>query len=140
MMIEMPMMGQFGVGMNGNNFQRKGMMQEDFKFNMENVEGDNNSARPELPENGDFKFSRGMKGEKPEEMTEEEKEAKLEEIKAELASKLEAEEITQEEYDEMLAALESGKFKSGKMGFRGMRRTKGKALVQEENTEDITEE
>lgn len=68
-------------------------------------------------EAGDFmrgdKDGRGMKGEKPEkaEMTEEEKAAKIEELKADLAAKLEAGEITQEEYDVKLAKIESGEFK-----------------------------
>jgi len=79
---------------------------------------------------GDFirggKDGRGMKGEKPEnvEMTEEEKAAKIEELKTDLAAKLEAGEITQEEYDEKLAKIESGDFRLDSKGGRGIKDTK----------------
>lgn len=68
-------------------------------------------------ETGNFKYGRkngkGQKKETPEkvEVTDEEKAAKIEERKADLAAKLEAGEITQEEYDEKLAKIESGDFK-----------------------------
>ena len=81
-------------------------------------------------EAGDFirggKDGRGMKGEKPEkvEMTEEEKTAKIEELKTDLAAKLEAGEITQEEYDEKLAKIESGDFRLDSKGGRGIKDTK----------------
>lgn len=81
-------------------------------------------------EAGDFirggKDDRGMKGEKPEEveMTEEEKAAKVEELKADLTAKLEAGEITQEEYDEKLAKIESGDFRLDSKGGRGIKNSK----------------
>ena len=71
-------------------------------------------------ESGDFKpMGRGfgkMKGqpsEKPE-LTDEQKTQMLEDMKAKLAEKLEAGEITQEQYDERIAAIESGDFKPNK--------------------------
>ncbi|MDD6564286.1 MAG: hypothetical protein PUF08_04315 [Clostridiales bacterium] len=66
---------------------------------------------------GDFKqMGRGfdkMNGQMPEkpELTDEQKAQLLEDMKAKLAEKLEAGEITQEEYDERIAAIESGDFK-----------------------------
>jgi len=58
------------------------------------------------------------------EMTEEEKAAKIEELKTDLAAKLEAGEITQEEYDEKLAKIESGDFRLDSKGGRGIKDTK----------------
>lgn len=68
----------------------------------------------------DFMFGgnggRDMKDEKPEEveMTEEEKAAKIEELKADLAAKLEASEITQEEYDEAISKIAVEDFEHGR--------------------------
>ena len=74
---------------------------------------------------------RGMgKGpENPEKMTEEEKAVRLEEMKAKLAERLQAGEISQEEYDKILEAIET----TGKIPKRGM----GKGP---ENPEKMTEE
>ena len=57
----------------------------------------------------------GNKGEMHE-MTEEEKAARIEELKTDLAAKLEYGEITQEEYDEMIAKIEAGDFMFGGKG------------------------
>ena len=51
-------------------------------------------------------------------MTDEEKTAKIEELKANLAAKLEAGEITQGKYDEMLAKIEAGDYMFGGRGGR----------------------
>ena len=78
-------------------------------------------------EAGDFMRSgknvKGMKGKmtKKAEMTEEEKAAKIEELKADLAEKLEAGEITQEKYDEIIAAINAGNFMRGGKGGRSMK-------------------
>ena len=74
----------------------------------------------------------GNKGEMTE-MTEEEKAARLEQMTADLAAKLESGEITQEEYDEMIAKIESGDFMlDGKGG--GMK-GENPPTPPEENTE-----
>lgn len=59
----------------------------------------------------------GKKFEKAE-LTEEEKATMLEKRQADLAAKLDAGEITQEEYDKIIAAIESGEFMFGGMGGR----------------------
>ena len=73
---------------------------------------------------GDFirgdKGGRSVKGEKPE-MTDEEKAAKIEELKTDLATKLEAGEITQEEYDDAVAEIEAGNFKLGSKDGRNLK-------------------
>lgn len=63
------------------------------------------SQMSEKPNN----LGQGGKGEKSE-MTEEENAAKIEELKTDLAAKLEAGEITQDEYGEAVAMIESGNF------------------------------
>ena len=84
-------------------------------------------------EPGDCKFGRkGMNGEKTE-MTEEEKAERVEKIKACLAAKLEAGEITQEKYDEAIAAIESGDYKFGR---KGMNREKPE-MTEEEKAERL---
>ena len=96
-------------------------------------------------ESGDFKpmgrgFDKmnGQPSEKPE-LTEEEKVQMLEDMKAKLAEKLEEGKITQEQYDERIAAIESGDFKpmnnapkSGRKAFKG----ENPALPNAEDTED----
>ncbi len=72
-------------------------------------------------EAGDFKpdFKGGRdKADKPE-LTEEEKAARAEKAKAKLAEKLAEGKITQEEYDEALAKIESGDFKPDHRGGKG---------------------
>ena len=97
-------------------------------------------------EAGDFmrgnKNGRGMKGEKPEkvEMTDEEKVAIIEELKTDLAAKLEAGEITQEEYDEKLSKIESGDFKpefkeKNEKANKNMKRGKGKTPKMNKTTD-----
>ena len=66
------------------------------------------------------KGGRGVKGEKPE-MTDEEKADKIEELKTDLATKLEAGEITQEEYDDAVAEIEAGNFKLGSKDGRNLK-------------------
>lgn len=62
-------------------------------------------------ENGTYKPERNM-AEKPAmpEFTEEEKAARLEVLKAELADELESGKISQEDYDEALSSIEAGEF------------------------------
>ena len=83
------------------------------------------------------KGGRGVKGEKPE-MTDEEKAAKIEELKADLAAKLEAGEITQEEYDEKLAKIEAGDFIRGDKGGRSVKGEKPE-MTDEEKADKIEE-
>ena len=87
-------------------------------------------------EAGDFKPDRRGgrdKADKPE-LTEEEKAAKAEKMKAKLAEKLAEGKITQEEYDAELARIESGDFKPDHKGGKGhsMHKPHDKA-VNEEN-------
>lgn len=65
------------------------------------------------PMGKDFDKMKGQPSEKPE-LTDEEKAERLEDMKAKLSEKLEAGEITQEQYDERIAAIESGDFKPNK--------------------------
>ena len=51
----------------------------------------------------------------------EEKTAKIEKLKTDLATKLEAGEITQEEYDEKFAKSEAGNFKLGSKDGRNLK-------------------
>ena len=51
----------------------------------------------------------------------EEKTAKIEKLKTDLATKLEAGEITQEEYDEKFAKIEAGNFKLGSKDGRNLK-------------------
>lgn len=75
----------------------------------------------------------GNKGEMPE-MSEEEKAARIEQMTAELTAKLDAGEISQEEYDEMIAKIEAGDFMFGGRGGKG----ENPPAPPEENTE-VTE-
>lgn len=58
------------------------------------------------------KYGKNIKCEKPRKnwLTDEENAAKLEKFKANLAAKLEAGKITQEKYDKIISAIESGNF------------------------------
>ncbi len=73
----------------------------------------------DMPNNMEQGGERANKGEIPE-MTEEEKAARTERITTELSAKLEAGEITQAEYDDMMAKIKSGDFMIGGMGGKGM--------------------
>lgn len=71
------------------------------------------SERPAFLENAEIR-------EKPE-LTDEEKAAMLENARASLDEKLTAGEITQEQYDEIIAKIESGSFAFRGKGFKGGR-------------------
>jgi len=84
--------------------------------------------RPAFSENAEgfkanFKFGTMRNGGDREkiEMTDEEKAAKLEAFKNTLAEKLSSGEITQEEYDDAIAKMESGEFTFGGKAFKGMK-------------------
>lgn len=84
--------------------------------------------RPAFSENAEefkvnFKFGMVRSGGDREkiEMTDEEKAAKLEAFKNTLAEKLSSGEITQEEYDDAIAKMESGEFTFGGKAFKGMK-------------------
>lgn len=71
------------------------------------------------------------------ELTDEQKAQMLEDVKAKLAEKLEAGEITQEQYDEKIAAIEAGDFKptnnTSKLGRRAFKGEKPE-FPNEDNT------
>jgi len=97
--------------------------------------------RPAFSENAEgfkanFKFGtmRNVGDREKIEMTDEEKAAKLEAFKNTLAEKLSSGEITQEEYDDAIAKMESGEFTFGGKAFKGMKGERG------ENPGDMTEE
>ncbi len=76
--------------------------------------------------------ARSIKGNKPE-LTEEEKAARAEKMKAKLAEKLAEGKITQEEYDAVLAKIEAGDFKPDHKDGRGhsMHKPHDKAVNKE---------
>ena len=76
--------------------------------------------------------ARSIKGDKPE-LTEEEKAARAEKMKAKLAEKLADGKLTQEEYDAELARIESGDFKPDRKGGKGhsMHKPHDKAVNKE---------
>ena len=89
-------------------------------------------------ESGDFKPDRKGgkdKAEKPE-LTEEEKAARVEKAKAKLAEKLAEGKITQEEYDEALAKIESGDFKPDHRGGNGHSKHKPHDKAADETKEN----
>lgn len=96
-------------------------------------------------ESGDFKNGNHVRpdGEKTEkkELTEEEKAAHLEKMKAELSEKLASGKITQETYDRILASITSGDFKNGNHmrpnGGNHMR-PNGEKQAKKERTEEPT--
>lgn len=63
--------------------------------------------------------------------------SKVEKLKTDLAAKLEAGEITQEEYDKAVAAIDAEKYKLGGKGMRDMKHRKNK--TENSNTTDGTE-
>lgn len=92
-------------------------------FAAEAPEHPNRNERPAFLENAKFPkggmIRNGESGKKPE-LTEEQKAAMIEGVKASLAEKLAAGEITQEKYDEAIAKIEEGGFAFGGKGFKGM--------------------
>lgn len=96
-------------------------------FAAEAPEGSGQYVRPAFLENMEspkvgiaFGMMRNGEGREWAELTDEAKDAILEGIKASLAEKLDAGEITQEEYDKAIAKIESGNFTFGGKGFKGM--------------------
>ncbi len=81
----------------------------------DSMERGNGEQAPDIMDRGN-KENREEPPAKPEEALSEEKAAKLEEVKAKLAEKLEAGEITQEEYDEAIAAIDAGEYKLSRGG------------------------
>ena len=70
------------------------------------------------------------------ELTEEEKAARVEKAKAKLAEKLAEGKITQEEYDEALAKIESGDFKPDHRGGKGHSKHKPHDKAADETKEN----
>lgn len=106
------------------------------------------SERPAFSENAgvpkaDFKFGsiRNAEGFGQFKLSEEEKEAMIEKIKASLAEKLTAGKITQEEYDAAIAKIESGDFRLCGKGFKPKNDTGsfkfGKAAFDGKGFQDI---
>ena len=93
------------------------------------AESEENMTKSECPafsmkaKDNDAPMAKQEKKEKPSKvaMTEEEKTAKIEKLKTDLATKLEAGEITQEEYDDAVAEIEAGNFKLGSKDGRNLK-------------------